>query len=63
MSVAGIGVVSVELNWGSDSDKEHGDGSTTADSFPFDFTIILDNNLNLIEVEQIPREQVSGPLF
>lgn len=51
--VAGIGTVSVELNWGSNSDRERGDGASTVDSFPFEFVIALDNDLHLLAVEHM----------
>jgi hypothetical protein len=51
--VEGAGVVSVELNWGSNSDRARDEGFTVSDNFPFDFAIVLDNNLNLLEVESI----------
>ena len=39
--VKGGGVVSIELNFGSDGDQNRGDGFKTFDKFPFDFEIIL----------------------
>ncbi len=57
--VQGTGVVSVKLNWGSNSDRANDEGLTSYDSFPFDFSIILDKDLKLIEVEHI-RVDTSG---
>jgi hypothetical protein len=51
--VQGSGVVSVELNWGSSADHANGHGLTEFDSFPFDFDIVLDGNLKLLQVERI----------
>jgi hypothetical protein len=51
--IQGSGIVSVDLNWGSDTDRAHEDGITISDSYPFDFSIVLDGNLKLIEVETL----------
>ena len=40
--VSGDGVVSVELQFGSDGDQNAGDGFKNHDSFPFDFEITLE---------------------
>jgi len=49
MQVRGSAVVSADLNWGSSSDAENGDGSSTSESFPLDFDVVLDGNLEVVE--------------
>lgn len=54
--VKGDGVVSVELQFGSDGDQDKGDGLKSYDNFPFDFEIKLAYNskkeLEIIEVDK-----------
>lgn len=54
--VKGDGVVSVELQFGSDGDQDKGDGFKSYDNFPFDFEITLAYNskkeLEIIEVDK-----------
>lgn len=54
--VKGDGVVSVELQFGSDGDQEKGDGFKSYDNFPFDFEITLAYNskkeLEIIKVDK-----------
>jgi len=57
--VQGEGIVSVELNWGSSSDRTSDEGATSYDSFSFDFSIILDKDLKPIEIEHL-KVDVSG---
>lgn len=49
MSVSGEGIVYVELNYGSESDREKDDETSNIDSFPFQFTIQLNKNRQLLE--------------
>ncbi len=55
--VKGDGVVSVELQYGSDSDQDIGEGHKTNDSFPFDFELTLEydnnNKLKIMEVNKL----------
>lgn len=51
--VQGEGIVSVELNWGSNSDRANDEGVTSYDSFPFDFSVVLDKDLKPIEIEYL----------
>lgn len=54
MRVEGAGVVLVTLHWDSDAENAPDDATPeTSDSLPFDFAIILDNNLHIIDVERI----------
>jgi Holliday junction resolvase len=54
--VKGDGVVSVELQFGSDGDQNKGDGFKTFDKFPFEFEMTLAYNskreLEIIEVDK-----------
>lgn len=54
--VKGDGVVSVELQFGSDGDQDKGDGFKSYDNFPFDFEITLAYNskkeLKIVEVDK-----------
>ena len=54
--VKGDGVVSIELQFGSDGDQDKGDGLKLYDNFPFDFEITLAYNskrkLEIIEVDR-----------
>ena len=54
--VKGDGVVSVELQFGTDGDQDKGDGFKSYDNFPFDFEITLAYNskkeLEIIEVDK-----------
>lgn len=55
--VKGNGVVSVELQMGSDGDQKRGDGFKSNDNFPFDFNITLEyndkNELHIIEIDTL----------
>lgn len=55
--VKGDGVVNVELQFGSDSDQNSGEGSKNHDSFPFDFQVTLEydavNKLRIAEVDSL----------
>lgn len=53
VSVTGEGVVYVELNSGSESERDRGDGHSSFDSFPFEFTIRLDKELQPLEAPRI----------
>jgi len=44
--IKGDGVVSVELQYGSDSDQTSGDGNETSDNFPFEFELTLEYDKN-----------------
>jgi len=54
--VKGDGVISVELQFGSDGDQDRGDGYKTFDNFPFDFEVTLAYNskkeLEIIDLEK-----------
>jgi len=54
--VKGNGVVSVELQFGSDGDQSKGDGFLSYDKFPFSYEVTLaynsDRELKIIEVEK-----------
>ena len=51
--VSGSGNVSYELQYGSDSDMRHGDGSRFTESFPFTFRLYLNHALRVDEVEEL----------
>lgn len=55
--VSGDGVVSVELQFGSDGDQHSGNGFKYEDSFPFDFEIILEydaeHKLKIVDVDKL----------
>jgi len=51
--VSGRGVVSVRLEYGSASDQEHDIGYASDDSFPFEFDITLDSNLEIVDVDHL----------
>ena len=55
--VSGDGVVSVELQFGSDGDQNTEDGIKNHDSFPFDFEITLEYNtehkLKIVDVDKL----------
>jgi Holliday junction resolvase len=44
--IKGDGVVSVELQYGSDGDQLRNDGFKTTDNYPFEFELTLEYNLN-----------------
>jgi len=57
--VKGDGIVTVELQHGSDSDHNNGDRHKTEDSFPFDFELTLQyNDKNKLEVSRINNLEV-----
>jgi hypothetical protein len=57
--VRGDGVVTVELQYGSDGGQNNGDGYKTEDSFPFDFELTLQyNDKNKLEVSKINNLEV-----
>ena len=55
--IKGDGVVSVELQFGSDGDQDKGDGLKTYDNFPFEFAMTLEYNnnkeLEIVEVNKL----------
>lgn len=51
--VIGSGSVGYELQYGSDSDMDHGDGLRSTESFPFTFGIRLNHDLSVGEVGEI----------
>ena len=53
ISVEGEAVVYVELNYGSESDRDSGNGAVTYDSFPFQFSVKLDSELKPTTVPKI----------
>jgi hypothetical protein len=50
ITIAGEAVVGVELIYGSDSDEQRGDGARMSDNYPFEFKVILNSDLEIIEV-------------
>ncbi len=62
--VSGTGVVSVELQYGSNGDQERGDGFKTTDSFPFEFKMTLEFNKNkILEIVEVERFEVDNSSF
>jgi hypothetical protein len=53
IEVEGDATVLVDLNYGSSSDSERGDGATHADGYPFHFDIVLNMNLDITEVKEL----------
>ena len=55
--VKGNGIISVELQFGSDGDQKKGDGLKSYDNFPFEFEITLEYNgkkeLEITEVDKL----------
>jgi len=49
----GLGTVSVTFRWRSTAENGSESSVTTAESFPFEFTILLDGNLQVIEVTHL----------
>ncbi len=57
--VKGDGVISVELQFGSDGDQDKGDGFKTYDNFPFEFQITLEYNTeNELEITEVDKIEV-----
>jgi Holliday junction resolvase len=57
--VKGAGVISVELQFGSDSDQDKGDGLKNYDKFPFDFEITIRyNSLKEMEITEVDKLNV-----
>lgn len=62
--VKGDGVVSVELQIGSDGDLVRGDGLESHESFPFDFEITLEYNVNKgLEISEVDKFYVDTSSF
>jgi len=62
--VKGDGVISVELQYGSDGDQDSGDGYKTNDSFPFDFEITLEYSVkNKLEIKKVNKLEVDTSSF
>ena len=62
--VSGDGVVSVELQYGSDHDQVKGDGQTLNDSFPFEFEITLKyNDKGKLVIDEVDRLEVDTSSF
>lgn len=59
LHVQGTGVAWVKLQQDVNADGGNSEVATLRDSFPFDFTIILDKDLHVIEVEQLEIESLS----
>lgn len=53
IEIQGSAVVSAELKWGSSSDDQNGDGARVTESFPVDFDVALDGNLEVLEVVRL----------
>ena len=55
--IKGNGVVSVEMQFGSDSDQNNDDGFKINDNFPFDFALTLgyndENKLEIVDVQKV----------
>lgn len=51
--VTGSATVYLELQYGSDSDFDRGDGSRLNDSYPFTFRIAISGKLGLIRVDEL----------
>jgi Holliday junction resolvase len=57
--VKGDGVVSVDIQYGSDSDQNSDEGHKTYDSFPFDFELTLQyNDKNKLEIKEVNKLEV-----
>jgi Holliday junction resolvase len=57
--IKGDGVVSVELQFGSDGDLKKGEGSKSFDSFPFDFEMSLKyNDAKKLEIFEVSKFKV-----
>lgn len=62
--VVGDGVVSVELQYGSDNDQERGDGQTLNDSFPFEFEVTLKyNDKGKLVIDEVDKLDVDTSSF
>jgi len=59
MRVAGTGTVAVKLNTESGSDQSHEEGMAESEGFPFDFVIVLDHTLQLVDVEAMHVDTAS----
>jgi hypothetical protein len=53
ISVEGEGTVHVELNYGSESDRESGLGASSFDSFPFKFAVRLNGELQPLDEPEV----------
>lgn len=53
LEIKGIGTISVEFQYGSDSDYEEDNGMRWTDSFEFDFHLLLDRDLEIKEVYEL----------
>lgn len=53
VSVEGEGTVHVELNYGSEPDRDNDSGASSVDSFPFEFTVRLDSELQPLSEPEI----------
>ena len=53
LRVKGSASVSLSLTWGSSSDFGKDDGLATKDSYPLEFDLVLDGNLEVLEVNQL----------
>jgi hypothetical protein len=61
--VDGSGVVSVELQYGSDGDQARGDGVKTSDSFPFEFEVTLAYRDEKLEITEVDKLKVDNSSF
>jgi very-short-patch-repair endonuclease len=62
--VAGDGVVSVELQYGSDNEQTTGDGQIMDDSFPFEFELTLKyNEKNKLQIDEVDKLDVDTSSF
>lgn len=53
IEIIGTGMISLGFQYGSDSDYRNGDGLRFSESYPFNFHIALDHNLQIAEVFEI----------
>jgi|GEM_PF-558287 len=61
--VSGNGVVSVELQYGSDGDQVRGDGIKLHDSFPFEFEFTLTYDNGRLTIDEVDRLEVDNSSF
>lgn len=53
IDIAGNGIITLGLQYGSDSDYKHDDGLRFIEAYPFHFYLALDHNLEIKEVYEI----------
>lgn len=50
VTISGEGTVEVELSYGSAGDAARGDGGSFSDSYPFEFNVVLNPVLEIVEI-------------